>query len=171
MLFREYSWGESSQRLLWGLKRRLGEMDRIRSGDRINELRLKIHTLMKSCFRSRPILKAQSTTACRVGGIQSSSDFPLKLSALLTACSAHPLWRRTSNSEIRGGFPLHWILFHDLSSDQLQRSFDRCLSYRLCPFAPFSIPLPSNFPKYTLDSFFILKALLITSQQCSNTLA
>lgn len=130
-------------------------------------------------LESRPILKLKSLLTCRVGGIQSSSDF---LWALSSACCL-----------LRSPTMMEDFKFWDLKkkkNSEIKRWFSFALNFgfMISPLTSYKglltdvyvidcVPLPPIlhtttkviFPKYTLDSFFILKTLLINPSSSRNS--
>ena len=118
-------------------------------------------------LESRPALKLKSLLACMLTGVdavQTRNEFTLIcqlcwMPALLTHFDGGLQILR-----LRSGFPCTEFWSYNLLTAQLQRSFDWCLSYRLCPFTThFSHHCQVIFLKYRLDFVLMLKTIQLTS--------
>ena len=159
---------EAPRGFFWGLERALRWRDRIRSGERAMNSGCRF-TPNEILLESRPIWSSSPCWPAEWVGSRAAVIFS-ECSVLLTACSAHPLWWRTSNSEIKRWFS--FALNFGFMISPLTSYKGLLTDVYLIDCVPLLPILHTTtkviFPKYTLDSFFILKALLINPSSSHN---
>ena len=164
---------EAPSGLPWGLEGELRWIDRTRSGVRTNELRLQSHTSKWTHLGNQASFEAESLVACSligVGGVHSTSNFPLSSQLSFMPAVLTPFDRGLQTLRLRSNFVLHWVCGSwTIVWTFWLVSIPQALS--LCPpffthMAECYCTLGEQFatPKYTFGILIILKWLVLRNK-------